>query len=350
MPPPRADLPSAREGDLTACRAVLREGSKSFFAASLLLPQSVRAPASALYAFCRVADDAVDVAGGDGRAIARLEERVVRACAGRPLPDPIDRAFAATAARFAIPRSVPLALVEGLAWDVERRRYHDLADLEAYAARVAGTVGVMMSLVMGVREPAVLARAADLGVAMQLTNIARDIGEDARAGRLYLPLAWLEEAGIDPAAWMARPRLDAALDRVVARLLATADRLYRRAEPGIAGLPAASRPAIMAARLIYAEIGREIERQGLDSLTRRAVVAPGRKLGLLLRAAATAPTRQPLPATQPLAATRFLIDAVAATPPAELPSAAEPAGVAWVLDLFERLERRDRVARAEVRT
>ena len=87
----------------------------------------------------------------------------------------------------------------------EVRRYETLQDLDAYAARVAGSVGAMMTLVMGQRAPEIVARACDLGVAMQLTNIARDVGEDARAGRLYLPLQWLREAGIDPDAWLAKP-------------------------------------------------------------------------------------------------------------------------------------------------
>jgi 15-cis-phytoene synthase len=136
---------------------------------------------------------------------------------GTPLPLPADRAFAETVARFDIPRAIPAALLEGLAWDAESRRYATLADLHAYAARVAGTVGVMMALVMGVREPAALARACDLGAAMQLTNIARDIGEDARAGRLYLPLEWLAEAGIDADAFLADPRFTPALGGVKRR-------------------------------------------------------------------------------------------------------------------------------------
>ena len=97
-----------------------------------------------------------------------------------------------------IPRALPEALLEGFAWDAAGRRYETLDEVEHYAARVAGCVGAMMTLVMGRRDPAILARACDLGVAMQLTNICRDVGEDARAGRLYLPLAWLRDNGIDP--------------------------------------------------------------------------------------------------------------------------------------------------------
>ncbi len=111
---------------------------------------------------------------------------------------PWTRAFAAVVSCHEIPRALPDALVEGLAWDVAGRSYDTLAELEAYAARVAGAVGVMMALVMGTRDAGALARAADLGVAMQLTNIARDVGEDASMGRIYLPRQWLREAGIEP--------------------------------------------------------------------------------------------------------------------------------------------------------
>ena len=131
----------------------------------------------------------------------------------------------------------------------------NLDDVQAYAARVAGSVGAMMTVLMGIRDPATLARACDLGVAMQLTNIARDVGEDARSGRLYLPRAWLRAEGIDPDAWLAAPIFTPAIGHVVARLLRAADQLYRRAEDGIAGLPRGCRPAIFAARHIYAAIG-----------------------------------------------------------------------------------------------
>ena len=145
----------------------------------------MREPACALYAFCRVADDAVDhSADADGRAGRPARAARTRSTPARRWPLAADRAFAEVVARFGIPRALPEALLEGFAWDVERRRYADLAALEAYAARVAGTVGAMMAMLMGVAIAATaLARACDLGVAMQLSNIARDVGEDARPGR-----------------------------------------------------------------------------------------------------------------------------------------------------------------------
>jgi phytoene synthase len=340
---------AGRRADLAACRALLRGGSRSFHAASLLLPRRVRAPASALYAFCRLADDAVDLDGGRAAAVARLRGRLARAYEGRPLPIPADRAFAAAVAEHGIPRALPEALLEGLAWDAEGgRRYEDLPALEDYAARVAGSVGCMMAVLMGVRDRAALARACDLGVAMQLTNIARDVGEDAGAGRLYLPLAWLREAGVDPDAWLARPRFEPAVAGVVRRLLSAADDLYRRAGAGIGSLPVRCRPGIRAAGLLYAGIGREVEARGFDSVNGRARVPAARKAALLLRAAlpegpARSRRRAAALAAPPLAATRFLVEAVPERPAARVGLEAR---AVWVIELFTRLERRDREAAA----
>ena len=333
------------DADIAACRALLASGSRTFFAASFLLPRRVREPASALYAFCRLADDAVDLRN-DGAAIARLDARLDHVYRGRPLDHAADRALAAVVERFAIPQQLPAALLDGLAWDAAGRRYQDLAAIQAYAARVAGTVGVMMALLMGVRSPSLLARAADLGVAMQLTNIARDVGEDARAGRIYLPLDWLQEEGIDAESWLKRPVFTPALATVIARLLDAAERLYARADAGIAGLPAACRPGIAASRLLYAEIGHELERTGLDSVSRRTLVPLSRKLGLLASAVARPASGQHHAAAPCLEQTRFLIECVGSLAPSASLAADglrwwDFRGQAlWVLALFERLERR----------
>jgi len=278
-------LTAARErDDLAACRIALRNGSKTFLAASFLLPRGVHEPASALYAFCRLADDAVDEQDDQSSAVDRLRERLTQAYAGRPQPHAADRALAAVVARYAIPRSLFDALLEGFEWDVRGRHYDTLDELHDYAARVAGTIGAMMALLMGVRSQEGLARACDLGVAMQLSNIARDVGEDARMGRLYLPRAWMIEAGLDPQAWLERPEFSPALGGVVQRVLDAAGALYARVDAGVARLPLACRPGINAARFLYAEIGHEVARQGLDSVARRARVPAARKAWLLLRA------------------------------------------------------------------
>jgi phytoene synthase len=244
-----------------------------------------------------------------------LHARLDGVYAARPLGLEADRALARVVRDFAVPRGLLDALLEGFEWDLQQRRYDDLDGLHAYAARVAGTVGAMMALLMGTRDAHALARACDLGVAMQLSNIARDVGEDARAGRLYLPTGWLREAGIEPEAWLRAPVFSPALGAVVGRLLQAADQLYRRADAGIAVLPARCRPGIRAARHLYAEIGRQVERQGLDSVSRRAVVPGVRKLHLLgcsLAGIGTAALQVGQLQTAPLAQTRFLVEAVQA--------------------------------------
>jgi 15-cis-phytoene synthase len=319
-------LPDRRREDLAACKALLRKGSRSFAAASLLLPKRVREPAAALYAFCRMADDAIDLSADPG-AVAALRERLDRIYRGTPADAPIDRAFARVVAERDLPRALVDALLEGFAWDAEGRRYTSISDLCAYGARVAGTVGALMTVLMGPRDAVTMARACDLGVAMQLTNIARDVGEDARAGRLYLPLSWLEEAGVDPVAFLQNPRPGSGVAAVIERLLRFADGLYIRADQGISLLPPDCRPAIRAARLIYADIGREIVCADFDSVSRRAVVSRLRKLWLVLRALfGRASEQRGTSIAPPLPETAFLVAAArrspAESPPAQLGEAA----------------------------
>jgi phytoene synthase len=342
---PTPATPSGAD-DLAACRELLRNGSRSFYTASMVLPPTVRTAACTLYAFCRVADDAVDLGVDRVAALADLRDRLECAYAGRPRPDPVDRAFAETVERYTVPRALPEALLDGFAWDSEGRRYQDFSGVVAYSARVAAAVGAMMTVLMGVRDPDALARACDLGVAMQLSNIARDVGEDARAGRLYLPMDWMIEAGLDPDAFLANPVFDDRLAKVVKRLIAEADKLYVRSEAGIARLPLTCRPGIWAARLIYAEISREVMRRGYDSVNSRAVVSARTKARLLARALAQAPLPGRYDNTPPLPEVAFLVEAVAATP---APRRAE-ADIAWwdvhgqvsmMIDIFANVAERE---------
>ena len=332
--------------DLQACHEMMRGGSKSFFAASRVLPARVRAPAAALYAFCRVADDAIDLCDDKPAALLDLRQRLDAVYAGLPRPLVADRALACVVRQVGIPRVLLDALLEGFAWDAEGRQYETLEDLHDYAARVAGTVGAMMSMVMATRTPSALARACELGLAMQLTNIARDVGEDARAGRLFLPRQWLREAGIDPDSWLRDPVFSPALAGVVQRLLEAADTLYRRAEAGVAELPRDCRPAIQSARLVYAEIGRVVQAAGHDSVNHRAVVPARRKLALMAQAC-TAMVMSPADSgalgadTSPVPAVRYLVEAATSH---ELPQRTFYDRTVRVIDLLERASQRQRGA------
>jgi len=352
MPAHSSDRAFASSADSAVCRALLHGGSRSFFAASVLLPKSVRESAAALYAFCRIADDAIDFGIDKAAALQELRARLDGIYAGNPQNAPADRAFAELVWRFEIPKSLPLALLQGFEWDSVNRRYEDLSQLKAYGVRVAGTVGAMMAMVMNVRDPALIGRACDLGVAMQLTNIARDVGEDARSGRLYLPLDWMRAAKIEPDAWMLHPVFNDNLSIVIERLLRTAEVLYARSDAAISELPSACRPGMYAARLLYSEIGHELARRNFDSVNQRAVVPLSRKARILARAVVSA-AGSATPAPEILEESRFLLDAIPTLrtePAAVSPDLSRKRArwlrvedrVAWLVDLFERLERRDR--------
>lgn len=306
----------AAQADLEACREAIRHGSLSFHAASRLLPARVRDPSLALYAFCRLADDAVDLKKEKAAAVLDLQDRLDAVYRGVPRDAPADRAFARVIEAHAMPRALPDALLEGLAWDAEGRRCATLSDVFHYSARVAAAVGAMMTVLMGVRDRDALARACDLGVAMQLTNIARDIGEDAVEGRLYLPLDWLDEAGMEPEAFLANPRPTKAVRQMTRRLVMQANRLYYRAEAGIDALPLSCRPGIFAARYIYAGIAREVAEAGYDSISGRARTSKVAKAIWLGQSALRGGVSVVMPGAatlyaKPLPECAFLVDAAA---------------------------------------
>ncbi len=307
---PSTSLSSAAAADLATCREILSRGSKSFALASRLLPARLRDSAAALYAFCRVADDAVDEdAANADSALADLRRRLAGIERDRPDEHPVDRALARVVAATSLPVAPLEALLEGFEWDVKGRHYHSMEDVFAYGARVAGTIGVLMTVLMGRREPHVLARACDLGVAMQLTNIARDVGEDARNGRLYLPRTELLALGVEPEAWLREPRFTPEIAELVRRLMSEAELLYARSDSGVPLLPADCRLPIRSARLVYSDIHRSIISNHYDTVSQRAYTSKPRKLYLIAKAffrgllQARSPELEQAP---PLEAVRFL--------------------------------------------
>lgn len=281
----RAETPDLK-ADFAACREVIRTNSRSFSAASRLLPSDVRDAAVATYAFCRGADDDVDTAADAADARTRhraTRERLARLYEGAAMPTPVGRAFQWVIQRHGIPREEPEALLDGMEQDLGEVRVADDEALLLYCYRAAGVVGRMMSRIMGRSDPAALRRAVDLGIAMQLTNVCRDVGEDARRDRVYVPLAWLRQAGADVDEVLAA-RPSAAISSVTLRVLGLADQYYESGIGGIGLLPARCRPAILAAAYVYREIGREVARRGGDGVSGRAVVSSRRRASLLLLA------------------------------------------------------------------
>jgi phytoene synthase len=299
-----AHLPSFRPSwsRLTSAemaRAVLAAGSKSFALASKLLPSASRDDVAILYAWCRYADDAIDLAPKDARAeaLVRLRRELDDAYAGVSTSTLVVDAFGALARRRAIPRAYPEALLDGFAMDVTRARYETLDDLLLYCFRVAGVVGAMMCHLIGLSAASALRPAVHLGIAMQLTNVCRDVAEDADDGRLYLPATTLNAA---PSAVLAdRAAHRATIVKSVARLLKLADRYYASADRGMIALPFRAALAVRTARLVYAAIGHRLLRRGGDPLRGRTVVPLVIKLWLVLRAIIATALELPARARRP---------------------------------------------------
>ena len=281
-------------------------GSKSFAAAARLFDPATRRSVLMLYAWCRHCDDVVDGqelgfnlpnhARHDPAAeLAMLEAQTRRAYTGEPMQDPAFAAFQEVALRHRIEPRYALDHLAGFAMDVQEVRYESIGDTLRYCYHVAGVVGLMMASIMGAHDPRVLDRACDLGLAFQLTNIARDIVEDARMGRCYVPAQWLHEAGI-PLDDVADPRHRAALARVAARLVDEAEPYYDSALEGIAFLPLRSAWAIASARNVYRQIGIVVKRRGAQAWDERAGTRKAMKLWLLARGAVLALSSRVRPA------------------------------------------------------
>ena len=333
--------------DMELCKQKLSNGSRSFFFASHLLPPSMQRAACGLYAFCRDADDLVDEGDDPTAALDVLRERLDRIYAGSPKSLATDRVLTQIVHSYCMPRELFDALLEGFAWDAENKIYDSIEDVYDYSARVAGTVGVMMSVLMGVRDESTLSRAADLGTAMQLTNIARDVGEDARRGRIYLPRDELYALNIDTDNLLTDPSFSEEIGIVIARLLQRAQWLYNRADIGIAVLPRKYQPGIRAARKLYSAIGDQLAALKFNSIDQRAFVSTGKKVRLLSSAIAFAQSDTMQSSSPTLSQNQFLIDAVAKTPSDSPPITSDIFKVRtlWMLDLFETLGERERNTR-----
>ncbi|WP_410217253.1 phytoene/squalene synthase family protein [Paracoccus sp. (in: a-proteobacteria)] len=268
--------------------AAIAEGSQSFAAAARLMPAGIRDDTVMLYAWCRHADDVIDgqVLGDRPEAVddpqARLDSlraQTLAALQGDSGLSPPFQALQAVARRHDFPDRWPLDLIEGFAMDVEARDYCSIDDVLDYSYHVAGVVGVMMARVMGVRDHAVLDRACDLGLAFQLTNIARDVIDDHAIGRCYLPRNWLDEAGAKVEGPLPSPQLYA----VIIRLLDEAEPYYASARIGLSALPPRCAWSIAAALRIYHAIGTRIRRGGPAAYRQRISTSKPAKIGLVAR-------------------------------------------------------------------
>jgi phytoene synthase len=250
------------------CEAITAEHSRTFFLASALLPYAKRRAVRALYAFCRISDDLVDrVERGAKKKLMAWQETALSA---HPSEGNLAAlAWADTRARYSIPRRYAEQLIEGVSRDLEQTRYESFEELSAYCYGVASTVGLMAMHIIGFKGRKAIPYALRLGVALQLTNILRDIGEDWRAGRVYLPQQELAQFGLGEDD-LAQSRVDARWQAFMRFQIARNRRLYQEAAPGIALLERDGRFAIAAAADLYQGILDDIETHQYDVFTRRA--------------------------------------------------------------------------------
>lgn len=282
---PRAEL-------VAHARDTIARGSKSFAAASKLFDRQTRERAWLLYAWCRACDDLAD--GQDmGHGMQRLDdaparlllirERTAQALAGQPTGDPAFDALGVVAAEVGLPHALVYDVIDGFQLDADGWQPVSEGDLYQYCYHVAGAVGGLMAVVMGVPagDKDTLDRACDLGLAFQLANIARDVREDAEAGRCYLPRDWLAEQGIDPADPMATPDGVALLAR---RMAARAALHEDSASVGAARLPWRSAWAVLAAADIYGGIARKVAAAGPAAWDKRQTTSKAEKIAAIVQA------------------------------------------------------------------
>ncbi len=258
------------------CESIAKKHSKTFYLASSLLPFEKRRSARALYAFCRTSDDIVDRFNGDHKSA--LEEWKRRSFSNDfSQDDPITIAWADTKFKFRIPSGYAEQLIDGVEMDLKIKRYNTFEELTEYCYGVASTVGLMVMHIIGFSEKIAINYAIKLGVALQLTNILRDVREDHNAGRIYLPLSELSDFGLEEKniaesliddRWRAFMRFQIERNRI----------LYRESLPGIMMLNPDGRFAIAASAELYRAILEDIEAHDYDVFSRRAFVSNWNKI------------------------------------------------------------------------
>jgi 15-cis-phytoene synthase len=267
-------------------------GSRSFYLATRFFPPELARAAHSVYWFCRYTDDLVDEAASPEvarRDLQQWDDELRRTLRGVPVQHPVLDLFGRTVHAHGIPREYPLELIEGMRMDLAGTRYDDFQQLRLFCYRVASVVGLMMCHVIsfeGSAEP----YAVDLGIAMQLTNILRDIGEDLQRGRIYIPRCELERFGYSEDMLRAGT-VNSAFRELMRYQVARARVYYEQAEPGIGLLHPDGRFAVRVAADVYAAILSQIERNGYRVFERRAVVPRHEKYWITIRALAAPAAR-----------------------------------------------------------
>jgi phytoene synthase len=282
-------MSAAAKGQLTRYgQQSMKKGSLSFSFASRLFARKIRSRVVRLYAWCRYVDNRVDGLPSTAslaerqQVLAELEQESF----AMPPPDrlhPAMQAFREVRQEVRFPDEHARDLIQGMAMDLDKVQYQTEEQLLLYCYRVAGVVGLMMSHMMNAQSQAAYPHAVDLGIAMQLTNISRDIAEDAAMGRVYLPRDWLDRAGIPEGADLLHPVYRPALLSVVERALSLADHYYRSGDAGLKYLPLRCAFAVAIAREVYSAIGHEVRRRQAHAWDERVWIPWSQKLRVACR-------------------------------------------------------------------
>lgn len=308
QPQSRGKLLQVDEATAKECQGILEKHARSFSAAAVFLNEEMRRDAAICYAFCRLVDDAVDDAENLEVAVAQIEHFEAM-LAGRVEASPIVEAYISLAERLGFGLEPARDLLAGARSDLGQVRVASDAEFLEYCYRVAGTVGLMMCGVLGVTEPSARRHAVHLGIAMQMTNICRDVLEDAQRDRVYLPASRLSQVGLSPedilhtvnqGGTSAAPgsvgslvkndpskrvldKLEPGVSAVVLGILDWAESFYDSGSQGFRFIPRRARLAIMVAKALYREIGETLRARGSNPLTGRVRVSAFRKLILTVR-------------------------------------------------------------------
>ena len=273
---------------------MIKVGSKSFSGASKLLDKHTRESAILLYSWCRYCDDQIDnqllgfnlsfeeVKESNDKILQKIEKKTQQAINNESLEQFEFKALRRVLEEHQIPEQYPIEHLEGFRMDVEKKQYHTITDTLDYCYHVAGVVGIMMACIFGIKDPKVLERAADLGIAFQLTNIARDVIADAEVGRVYLPKEWLVAYDIDPGSILEiKNRMKLFL--LIKKLLDLSDQYYDSANIGIQSLPLRIRWGIKVALSVYQQIGFKIRTLSSNAWNQRIYVKRPYKLFLTIK-------------------------------------------------------------------
>jgi 15-cis-phytoene synthase len=299
------------DNDWAQCAAIASEHGRSFYLASRMLPADRRRAVLSAYAYCRIADDIVDRADEEGREAAAEALRAWTHELDEPR-HPVAVAFAHARRVYHVPTQPILDLLAGVEMDLTISRYADWDALHRYCYHVAGTVGLIVAPIFGCEDNRAMVHASDLGIAMQLTNILRDVREDAEMGRLYLPIDEIRSYGMEPEDILSG-RPGPAFREFMAFEVARARSLYESALKGVPALAPSGRMATLAASHLYSRILNEIEAMDYDVFSGRAYVKNGGKLASLSLATACfvrlAPRKRPRPGLHEVGAPAFVLQA-----------------------------------------